>query len=192
VEQDQKNIRYKRTWPRGPRARRSSFNLEQAQHIAAILGVVIALGTGILGLVTFRYSTNVQAEDAAYRVLSDHYSLRLEQIKELDDPTLMDDLVEHPEYLIDRERVSEPDAAIYTGVAEHGISIAEQIYITRRNDEGWRSTSRAMIWQYRALFTHRRLLCGTFKPDFIEFISETLEKPPTDICLEEAGEISGP
>jgi hypothetical protein len=120
----------------------------------------------------------VQADDAAYRVLHEHYSLRLEGIKELDDPTLMDQIEGNPKTFKDSEGVSDnDDLAIYTSVAEHGVSTAEQIYRTRGDEEYWRSAAGSLIWKYRALIIHRGLQCGTWHPEFIEFISETLNVP---------------
>jgi hypothetical protein len=190
-EQGQKRTRHKRPRRRGP-SREPTFprTTEELQHIATILGVVIALATGLWTAYTFIQSSYVQAEDAAYRVLHEHFSLRLEGIKELDDPGLMDLIEEHPKILKDKilkdsERVSDKDLAIYTSVAGHGVSIAEQIYRTRGDEEYWRSAAGSLIWKYRALIIYVKLRCGTFNPEFIEFISETLQISRTSFCPEE-------
>jgi hypothetical protein len=166
------------------------FNLEQAHYIATIVGVVVALGTGIFAAWTFAYSSNVQADDAAYRVLHEHFSLRLEGIKELDDPRLMDDIEEHPKI---PEGVSGKDFAIYTSVAEHGVSSAEQIYRTRGRyrtggDAGyWRSAAERMIFDYQAIILDPDggLDCDTFSPEYIKFVSETLDVPQRRFCAED-------
>jgi hypothetical protein len=197
-KQRQKTTRYKRTWRRGPCERRFSIfsiDLEQGHHIATIIGVVVALGTGIFAAYTFAHSSNVQAEDAAYRVLSEHMRLRVEQVKELEEPLLMDQLAESPEYLSNPEIVSEgdyanrseylsdlsnpeviaeEDYAIYLDVAEHGLLTAEHMFRTRGEDEGWRSTAEWLIRFYQAFVRYRGLACETYNPEFIEFISEDL------------------
>jgi hypothetical protein len=165
-----------------PHKRKFSLTLEQAQQLVAMFGVAVALGTGIFAAWSFHSSSNTQAEDAAYRVLSEHMTLRLEQSKDLDDPNLIDRLAVHPEYLNNPGRVSNSDFAIYKGVAANGLMIAEQLFRTRGDKEPWRSTAKRLIWDYRALIFYGKLDCDTYEPEFLEFISETLQTTQRKFC----------
>jgi hypothetical protein len=93
---------------------------------------------------------------------------------------------QHPEYLDDTERVSSADVAIYTRVADHGLLVAGQLFRTRGDKEAWRSTAERLIFEFRATILYGGgFACDTYEPEFIEFVSESLNSSRAEFCVAE-------
>ena len=148
--------------------------------LAAIVGVPVAAYSILQSESTFKKQTNIQADQSAYEAVQAHMQLRVEhsEVRAIEDPLVEPPVPSNKELkkeLNEMERNNLPQFTLYVAVAEHGIAMAEYVYLLEGDDPGWVQTVESWVRTYRPFLVGDELYdCRDWNEEFISFVDTTL------------------
>jgi hypothetical protein len=147
-----------------------------AATIATLLGVVAAVIALWLSYWTFQRQTVIQARQAAHNATQEHMQLRVEHSEiRLIEEQLGNSPVRSPDRLVKLKEDKPKQFRLYVTIAEHGIAMAEYIYLLADGDKGWKQTAQSWIVTYEPYLLGDELYdCRDWDQGFIQFVDEAL------------------
>ncbi len=88
---------------------------------------------------------------------------------------LEEQLGNSPDRLVELKKDEPKQFRLYVTIAEHGIAMAEYIYLLTDGDKGWKQTAQSWIVTYKPYLLGDKLYdCKDWDKDFIRFVGKAL------------------